>query len=163
MIKLYFDGACEPINPGGTAAYGFIILRESVEGNGGFEVNKLTELYRESKIVAEGPGTSNNVAEYSGLLNALRWLQKNKLTPESIHCYGDSKLVVYQMGQDPGTGRQWKIKKGLYKPAAFRCKEIVKEFPRIKFSWVPREKNIADVISKQALRDRGVEFKIQPE
>jgi hypothetical protein len=24
----YFDGACEPVNPGGTAAYGAVIMQE---------------------------------------------------------------------------------------------------------------------------------------
>jgi ribonuclease HI len=29
MIEIYFDGACEPINPGGTAAYGFLIKKDN--------------------------------------------------------------------------------------------------------------------------------------
>lgn len=27
MIELYFDGACEPINPGGTASYGWLLKK----------------------------------------------------------------------------------------------------------------------------------------
>ena len=167
MIKLYFDGACEPRNPGGTAAYGFIIFREAIHGEGGFEVERLTELYRESKIVAEGgPESTNNVAEYSGLFSALKWLQKNNLTSETIRCYGDSRLVIYQLTEDhPETGKKWKVRPGHkpYKPVALKCRELVKEFPHIKFTWVPREKNIADAVSKQVLRDKGVTFRIQPE
>jgi ribonuclease HI len=65
MVTVFFDGACEPVNPGGVASYGFIVLQDE------------KEIYRESKIVAEGPEASNNVAEYNGLLNALRWLYKS--------------------------------------------------------------------------------------
>jgi len=166
MIKVYFDGACEPVNPGGTAAYGVIIFSETEQGaSGGFEDVSLKELFRESLIVAQGRDATNNVAEYSGLLRALRWLQKNNFTSELIHCFGDSRLVIYQMSEDPETGKKWQMRPGPkpYKAVARKCQELVKEFKHIKFSWVSREKNIADVISKKALKDKGIVFKIQPE
>lgn len=28
MIEAFFDGCCEPVNPGGTAAYGAVILKD---------------------------------------------------------------------------------------------------------------------------------------
>ena len=28
MIEIYFDGACEPINPRGTASYGYLIKKD---------------------------------------------------------------------------------------------------------------------------------------
>lgn len=145
MITVYFDGACEPVNPGGVAAYGFIVRKDE------------KEIYRESKIVAEGPTASNNVAEYNGLLNALRWLYSNGHREERIVCMGDSKLVVEQIN-----GR-WGMNKGLYIPWAIKCKDALKYFVDISFEWVPRISNIADDVSKDALRRRGVKFRIQPE
>lgn len=117
----------------------------------------MKELYRESKVVAEGPTASNNVAEYSGLLSALAWLKDKGLAREKIQCFGDSNLVVQQMMGN------WKIKKGLYKLYAFRCQELIRTFPNISVSWIPREKNIADEVSKGVLRSRGIKFRIQKE
>jgi len=54
MIKAYFDGCCEPVNPGGTASYGVAIFRD----------NKL--IWKDSKLFKPIPGkekeTSNNVS-----------------------------------------------------------------------------------------------------
>lgn len=144
MITVYFDGACEPINPGGTASYGVIIKKDG------------REIYRESKIVCTGPAASNNVAEYNGLIAALRWLYKDYRN-EKIECFGDSKLVIEQMNGN------WSIKKGLYVEHALKCQGAIQHFSNISLHWVPREKNIADDISKGALRTCGIKFRIQPE
>lgn len=145
MITVFFDGACEPKNPGGTASYGFIIQEDG------------KELYRESKIVCSGPTASNNVAEYNGLINALRWLYFNKHQDKKILCKGDSMLVVQQMSG------AWGINKGLYVPYAEKCKDALKYFKDISLEWVSRDYNIADDISKGALRAAGIKFRIQPE
>jgi hypothetical protein len=29
MLRAFFDGLCEPVNPGGVACYGFVIYRKS--------------------------------------------------------------------------------------------------------------------------------------
>jgi ribonuclease HI len=134
MITVFFDGACEPKNPGGTASYGVIIL------------NNGKEIHRETKIVCKGNGASNNVAEYNGLINALRWLYARRLQDEEILCKGDSKLVVEQM-----SGR-WGINKGIYVEWALKCKEALKYFTNIKLAWIPREQNIADAISRKVAR-----------
>jgi hypothetical protein len=47
-----FDGACEPVNPGGTATFGVIIKDE--DG---------TVIYEEHGLVGSGDAMSNNVAE----------------------------------------------------------------------------------------------------
>ena len=143
MITVFFDGACEPVNPGGTASYGVIISRDG------------KEIHRETAIVCKGEEASNNVAEYNGLLNALRWLYKYR--DEHILCKGDSKLVIEQMNGN------WRMNKGLYIPWALKCKEALKYFSDIKLEWIPREQNIADDISKDSLRRAGVKFRIQPE
>ena len=139
MIGVFFDGAVEPTNPGGTGSYGFAV----------FDQNKI--LYTESIIIGKGEGITNNLAEYSGLLHALQWLYKNDYQEQEIIIYGDSKLVIEQM-----TGR-WRIKKGVYVPVAVRCQEALKHFTKISFQWIPREENtIADALSKDVLKKHGV-------
>ncbi|WP_243674943.1 hypothetical protein [Vulcanisaeta distributa] len=60
-------GACEPKNPGGVGTYGFLILDE--------KGNTIHEGYG---IACEpGPGCTNNIAEYTGLVKALEWLVGN--------------------------------------------------------------------------------------
>src|ERR1039457_2050017 len=60
----WFDGACGPINPGGTATYGVVIKDQ--DG---------TILVREHSLVGEGSTMSNNVAEYAGVLHVLKYLR----------------------------------------------------------------------------------------
>jgi hypothetical protein len=55
------------------------------------------------------------------------------------------------------------MNKGLYIPWAIKCKDAIKYFTDISFEWVPRLENIADDVSKDCLRRRGVKFRIQPE
>ena len=68
MIECYTDGCCEPVNPGGYAAYG-VYIREQAG------INLWNVMLQESKIFIPRKGhekeTSNNVAEYSGFLRAL--------------------------------------------------------------------------------------------
>ena len=62
-IVAYFDGACEPINPGGYAAFGAVIF---IDGVRIWESSKLfvPQIGREEE-------TSNNVAEYAGFIAIL--------------------------------------------------------------------------------------------
>ena len=147
MIKVYFDGACEPINPGGTASYGVII----------FQGDK--KIWEHSNIVKFMEGgehkTSNNVAEYKGLIAALDFLMGKQLNIEEIIFYGDSSLVINQMFGE------WKIKKGLYTRYAKEAKVLLRNmFPKAKGQWIPREKNnIADKLSKDILIKMGIKIK----
>jgi len=150
MITAYFDGCCEPINPGGLASYGITILSESGE-----------ILHRESKLFVPKKGrekeTSNNVAEYSGFKRILEWLIERGLEEKVIEIFGDSALVIEQMF---GT---WRIKQGFYVPIALECKIMLKKFPNINGEWIPRDQNsLADELSKAELIKAGVKFRIQP-
>ncbi len=147
-IFAWYDGACEPKNPGGTASYGFIIKDE----NSGV-------LYEDGKIVGTGAGMSNNVAEYSGLIAAMRWLLANNLNKDAdIIFYGDNKMSVCQMN------KQWRVHGGLYVPFYLEAMELKNQFKRLKFSWIPREQNSeADELSKTPMRQAGVIFRIQPD
>lgn len=159
MIEVYTDGACEPVNPGGYAAFGVYIRRL----NGG----NWEKLYEASKIFVPRAGhereTSNNVAEYSGLLNALEWLEQNNLALEPILYRSDSQLVIYQNTIDPRYGHKWRMKGGYYMPIAIKAQKLLKKFPHFTMEWIPREENsLADELSKQELIRAGVQFRIQP-
>ena len=148
LIEMWYDGACEPKNPGGVASYGVIIKDGS----------KI--LFEESKIVGSGAGMSNNVAEYSGAISGMEWLLQNGFKKRKILVRGDNMMSVNQMAG------HWRVRTwdGLYVPFWRKALELVKQFKRIEFKWIPRELNgEADEISKRALKDSGVHFKIQPE
>jgi len=135
MLKVWIDGACEPVNPNGTASYGIVIKQE----------DKL--LFSDSRIVGKGEGMSNNVAEYAGLLCFLGWYIANGNNEEAV-VHSDSQLVVNQMNGN------WKAKQGMYYMYYQTAKKTLQSLPnhRITFKWIPREENtIADNLSKYAV------------
>ena len=147
-IEMWYDGACAPCNPGGTGSYGVIIKR-------GTEV-----LFEESKVVGSGPTISNNVAEYAGVIAGMEWLIGHGFEKSKILVRGDNKMSVMQMAGF------WKVRSwgGLYVPFWRQAQELIKNFKSIDFKWIPREENgEADEISKRALKESGVEFRIQRE
>lgn len=155
-ITAYFDGACEPVNPGGWASFGAVVF----EGEN--RVHDITRLFVPEK--GKEKETSNNVAEYSGFLSLLEYFIERGWQERDISVMGDSRLVIYQMFGDPKKkNKKWQMKKGFYIPVAKKSLALLKEFAHLKGSWIPREENdIADELSKAELLKAGVEFKIQP-
>lgn len=154
-IVAYFDGCCEPVNPGDVASYGAVIFKN------GEKIWECSELFR--PIKGREKETSNNVAEYSGFLAILEYLQSQGYEHESVTIYGDSKLVINQMNPDPSKV-QWKMRQGFYIPVARKAKKVLRDFTDIHLKWIPRDENdIADELSKAELKKAGVEFRIQPE
>ena len=152
MKKLiaYFDGCCEPVNPGGTASFGAVIFE------GKKRVWECSEIFFPQK--GKEKETSNNVAEYSGFIAILEYLLKQNLNKEKITIYGDSKLVIEQMKGN------WRMKSGFYIPFAVKAKALLKSFKKVDLQWIPREENdIADELSKAELLKANIEFRIQPE
>lgn len=149
MITGYFDGCCEPVNPGGTASFGAVLFRD------GERIWECSEIFY--PLRGRERETSNNVAEYCGFLAILEYLIRQGLRLEQINLYGDSNLVVQQMN-----GR-WRIKRGYYVEKAREAKKLLEQFPNLTLNWIPREENsIADELSKAELLKAGVQFKIQP-
>ncbi len=89
--------------------------------------------------------TTNNVAEYSGLLAALR--AAGDLAPGAdVEVRMDSKLVVEQM-----SGR-WKIKDPGLRELATSARQAADRLGRITYTWVPRSNNKrADRLANQAM------------
>lgn len=144
--RCFFDGCCEPTNPGGNAGFGMIIYCGA------------RMVHEQSGMIEASPQTTNNVAEYAALDLILDWFIASDLMREPIAVFGDSNLVIQQCF---GT---WKIRGGHYAEKARQVKAKLKMFTNIHGSWIPREENsVADDLSKAHLRKANVEFRIQPE
>lgn len=143
MINVWTDGLCEPRNPSGVATYGVLIRHNT---NPKFTINT-------NGVVGEGKGMTSVVAEYAGVVKALELLgrlqteQTNAFT-DGITFYTDSQIVAYQMSGE------WKAHQGEYMAYFLKARELAKQFPTVKFLWVPREENEeADCLSRAAYED----------
>ena len=89
--------------------------------------------------------TTNNVAEYTGLLTGLRLCAT--LGDVRVDVRLDSKLVVEQM-----TGR-WKIKHENMRALATQARAAI-DPARVRYQWIPRERNKdADRLVNESLDD----------
>lgn len=132
-IFIYTDGGSRG-NPG-LAALGVYI-----------EDDKGKELVRIGKKIGEA---TNNVAEYSAILEGFNWLVENKSKHriESVNFYMDSQLACLQL-----TGI-YKVKNSTIREFVFkiRQKEAELKIP-IFYEHIPREENIkADFMVNLAL------------
>ncbi|GAB3859722.1 hypothetical protein GCM10027610_099530 [Dactylosporangium cerinum] len=89
------------------------------------------------EVLAERLGrlgvTTNNVAEYTGLIEGLR--AASELGADEVEVRMDSKLVVEQM-----SGR-WQIKHPGLRPLAEQAGKLARTFRVVRYSWIPRERN----------------------
>lgn len=136
---IYFDGACEPVNPGGIATAGWCI--RDVGG---------AEIAFGRRVVASGPRATNNLAEWSALGFALRRLldhHSGECHGKNLLIRGDSMLVCRQLT------RAWRCNAPHLRRLRERCLEILGEL-RLdgwRTEWIPRERNTrADELSKLA-------------
>jgi ribonuclease HI len=136
-IAIFTDGGARG-NPG-PAALGVFIEDENHK-----------ELARIGKTLGE---TTNNVAEYSAIIEGFKWAlaNKEKLAIEKINFYTDSQLAYSQLT-------------GLFKVKNPRIREFVFEIRKIEaelripifYTHIPREENTkADFMVNQAL-DNGL-------
>ena len=130
-LIIYTDGASRG-NPG-PASYGFTISDENGE-----------LLYQEGKCIGI---TTNNVAEYTGVLAALKYVKEKFGNRQlEIELYADSKLVVEQL-----SGR-YKVKSPHLKPIIDQIKILGLELGGAIHGHVPREKNrLADSLANMAI------------
>lgn len=135
MLELFFDGSCEPVNPGGTARYGYII-RENDEiiatGHG---------------KIGEGEGMTCNVAEYEALLRGIERIKDSFDYYDGVSIYGDSRLVIEHINGN--WGKKNPHKKALHLKAYLdKIMSLLKDI-NFEASWIPREENQeADYMSK---------------
>lgn len=125
LIEVYFDGLCQPKNPGGIACYAFVIKSDGkiLHSEYGLAVEPFSE------------DATNNVAEYTALAKALQWLVASSLASARVVVNSDSQLVVNQLS---GT---FKIKGKRIIPLYKEVLILKNKFPNIEIKWVPREQN----------------------
>jgi ribonuclease HI len=117
MVVAYIDGGARG-NPG-PAGYGVRI--EHADGT------LVEELHGALGIA------TNNVAEYHGLLAALRWAVEHD--ERELHVRADSELLVKQMRGE------YKVKHPGLQPLYARARLLVTELDRVTFEHVRRENN----------------------
>ena len=127
--RAWFDGGARG-NPG-DAAFGLLVAWDGGEQEiGGF-------LGR----------TTNNVAEYTGLLAALTWAQREGV--EELELFSDSELVVKQLAG------AYKVKAAHLVPLFLKVLALRRAIPRCRIRHVPRAENArADAIVNRAIDER---------
>ncbi|GAA0476962.1 bifunctional RNase H/acid phosphatase [Paractinoplanes deccanensis] len=130
-------------------------MRVAVEADGGSRGNpgpagygSVVRSHPAGEVLVERYGalgvTTNNVAEYTGLVEGLRAALELGATEVDVRM--DSKLVVEQM-----SGR-WQIKNAGLRPLAASAAELVARFDKVTFEWIPRERNkAADALANRAM------------
>jgi len=66
--------------------------------------------------------STNNVAEYTGIIKALEWLLENNFHNQKIMISGDSQLVINQLR------RNWKVKALTIVPLYLKNKSLISKF-----------------------------------
>ena len=117
MIEVFCDGGARG-NPG-PAAYGFVVKDKGA-------------------IVKEGNGyigvATNNVAEYTAIVEALKWLGPNKKGAQ-LHFFLDSQLAASQLNGI------FKVKNAKIRELLVKIRELENEFGKIIYQHVPRDQN----------------------
>jgi len=129
--QIFTDGGARG-NPG-PAAIGFVVQDES---------GKIIKKFSQRIGV-----TTNNVAEYTAVIEALKWVSKNLPKKQKIDFFLDSKLVVYQLSG------YYKIKDSKLRILILKIEQYEKEIEgEIFYHFVPREKNqVADKLVNSCL------------
>ena len=117
MITAYIDGGARG-NPG-PAGYGVRV--EAPDGT------LLDELHGALGIA------TNNIAEYNGLLAALRWAVAHG--ESSVHIRADSELLVKQMRGE------YRVKNEGLKPLFLQACALIRQIGDVRFEHVRREFN----------------------
>lgn len=151
-MKVYiahFDGACWP-NPNGHAASGAVVKLDGLR------------VFEHAEYLGT-ENTSNNVAEYAGLIAVLKFALE--VGQCEMRIYGDSDMVIKQMTGVWKAGtltRKERNGKAPFYKEARRLLDLQLN-SRITFTWIPRlENEEADALSTKPLRDRGYreEYKV---
>ncbi len=133
MTEVYCDGGSRG-NPG-PAAYGFVIKKNGQIRKTGFGYLGIE---------------TNNFAEYTALIEALTWLQKD-YPGEDLRVFLDSKLVVSQMSGI------YKVKNAKIRDLVVKVRQLEPTFGKIIYQYIPREQNKeADRLVNRALDTRGI-------
>lgn len=133
-IRIFFDGLCEPVNPGGVSTWGIAVLDEA--GN---------ILHKDYGLACTpySKYSTNNYAEYTALIKAANYCISNSINGAEF--FGDSQLVVNQING------VYRVNSQNIKPLYIKAMELLRSLHAYEVAWVPREKNtLADEMSRAA-------------
>ena len=130
-LIVYCDGACLPTNPGGWATWAWVAVAPDGQ-----------ELASASGCLGHGPGRTNNLAEYTAVVEALRWAKGHGRGPVLVRT--DSQLVVQQVND------AWRVKAAPLLPLLQEARRLLQAVGG-RLEWIPREANSrADALTYQA-------------
>ena len=93
-----------------------------------------------------GEKSTNNEAEYEGLIIGLTYALHQNFQNYTIEIQGDSKLVINHMLQI------WACKEPRLQRKREEAQKLMSNFSQITLTWIPREKNqVADRLSNDAM------------
>ena len=138
VVEIYFDGLCEPKNPGGIPVYAFTI---SDPATGQF-------LVQQAGLAGEpwNENATHNLAEYTAPIKAVEWLRENT-SITGLTVYGDSQLVIRQLT------KEYRVKSPKIAPLYDRLTRLLEGLDW-KAVWIPRERNtLADKLANDFYRE----------
>lgn len=136
-VRAWFDGLCEPVNPGGHGACGVIV---ECDGERVHEAARYLGPGDDDEVM------TNNVAEYRAVITALEYLA-TEYPAADVTILGDSQLIIRQLN-----GR-YAIRSSRLRPLWQRARSLLEDLD-VTLEWVPREKNEqADALSREAYHE----------
>lgn len=145
MVFINFDGGCLAVEGrGSVGVYGFTIRLEN-------------KIWQVSRVIDVNENMSSLVAEYHGLLNALRVLKHLKSlgklpADEPVLIQGDSKVVIERVLGLKGGTRNPHPRYPELNVILASCKELMPENATLR--WFSRKKNtVADALCNRALNE----------
>ncbi len=120
-MKIYSDGGSRG-NPG-PAAYAYIIIKN----------NEIIHKNAEKLGI-----TTNNVAEYNGLINGLK--KAKNIDADKLTCYSDSELMIKQLNN------VYRIRSERLKPLYEKVRRLSNFFEKISFVHVPRTNHYIKIV-----------------
>jgi ribonuclease HI len=147
-LIIHTDGGARG-NPG-PAAIGVVIedVNEVGPSTSSGRASKTQELAQFGKRIGE---TTNNVAEYTGVLEALLWVKENIKEPmDDTKFFLDSTLVVNQLNG------LYKVKESHLRELFTKVRLLEQEIGgQVKYFYIPREQNSrADFFVNKALDEK---------
>jgi ribonuclease HI len=151
-ITLYFDG-CSKGNPGPSGSGAMIKYQSNITNI--TNMTNITNVINDVSLCEYVGNTTNNVAEYKGLILGLKYLNKHLNNIKHLTIKGDSMLVINHM-----TGK-YKVKSPNLLPLYNEAKELIQSISNynidvnieIIFLYIPREENKeADHLANMGLK-----------
>lgn len=145
QVTVICDGGCAPVNPGGYGLWAFVAFAGDVSGARG--ASRPVPIDSRRGCFGKGDGVTNNVAEYHGMIESLRWVQRHAAAADvELRC--DSQLVVKQLNGEYGCSAAH------LRPLYDKMRGLKSGLRNVRVKWVPREETyVADALIRVAYQE----------